>query len=298
MALVEFNFESQYLGNNHCVGIILPDKPRGITPKDFYGSGKKYPVIWLLHGTYGDYSDWIRKSNIELYACENDIIIVMPSAMNSDYSNWPNFGTGYHMWDYLTEELMPLVYNWFPASAKREDNYVAGLSMGGRGALTLALQHPDKFIASAVLSSSGRNYDFLKPHAKTNGVEFQRKVLSGELKFEEAAAAINIAPRQLNAIAKYPTVGDFLASQENTFDRFEEAVKAKKLIKMYCAIGTKDNLYGNYVKFKEHAAALKADVLFEEIEGYAHEWRFWDITIEKAISFFGLKKAKADGNPY
>ena len=109
MALVEINFESQYLCNNHIVSIILPDKPREITPRDFYGSGKKYPVLWLLHGTYGDHSDWIRKSNIELYACENDIIVVMPSALNSEYANWPGFSIGYHMWDYVTEELMPLI---------------------------------------------------------------------------------------------------------------------------------------------------------------------------------------------
>ena len=42
MALVTLEFESQYLGNNHTVGVILPDKPRNLTPQEFYGSGKKY----------------------------------------------------------------------------------------------------------------------------------------------------------------------------------------------------------------------------------------------------------------
>ena len=45
MALVTFEFESQYLGNNHTVGVILPDKPRNLTPQEFYGSGKKYKVL-------------------------------------------------------------------------------------------------------------------------------------------------------------------------------------------------------------------------------------------------------------
>ena len=49
MALLTLEFESQYLGNNHTVGVILPDKPRGVTPAEFYGSGKKYKVLWLLH---------------------------------------------------------------------------------------------------------------------------------------------------------------------------------------------------------------------------------------------------------
>ncbi len=68
MALVHINFESEFLATNTDVNIILPDKPREKTPAQFYGSGAKYKVLWLLHGTFGDYTDWIRKSNIELYA--------------------------------------------------------------------------------------------------------------------------------------------------------------------------------------------------------------------------------------
>ena len=130
MALLTLNFESKYLGGNHNVGVILPDCPYGAVPRKFYEEQKKYKVLWLLHGTFGDYSDWIRKSMIELYATEKNLLVVMPSALNSDYENWPNFGLGFNMWDYFFEELMPLVYNWFPASQDRKDNYIAGLSMG------------------------------------------------------------------------------------------------------------------------------------------------------------------------
>ena len=83
MALVNLNFESQYLMVNHEVTVILPDKPREQSPADFYGSGKKYPVLWLLHGTFGDHSDWVRKTNIEMYATERNLVVVMPSALNS-----------------------------------------------------------------------------------------------------------------------------------------------------------------------------------------------------------------------
>ena len=127
MALLHLNFESQYLNNNHEVSVILPDKPRTMTPSEFYGSGRKYKVLWLLHGTFGDHTDWVRKSNIELYACEKDLIVVMPSGLNANYANWEQFSIGYNMYDYLTKELMPLIYNWLPASDKREDNFIAGL---------------------------------------------------------------------------------------------------------------------------------------------------------------------------
>ncbi|MFN2166501.1 MAG: alpha/beta hydrolase, partial [Anaerolineae bacterium] len=145
MALLQLDFESQFLNGNTQVSIILPDKPRDQTPGDFYGSGTRYKVLWLLHGTFGDHSDWIRKSSIELYACENDLIVVMPSALNSDYVNWDDCMMGYGMFDFLIQELMPLVQNWLPASDKREDNFVAGLSMGGGGSLMYALNYPEKF---------------------------------------------------------------------------------------------------------------------------------------------------------
>ena len=70
MALVQFYHESRYLKGNQQVWIILPDLAKDKTPKEFYGSGKKYKVLWLLHGTFGDASDWVRKSNVELYAIE------------------------------------------------------------------------------------------------------------------------------------------------------------------------------------------------------------------------------------
>lgn len=57
MALIQLDFESQYLNSNTTVGIILPDRPREVDASSFYCSDRKYKVLWLLHGTYGDWSD-------------------------------------------------------------------------------------------------------------------------------------------------------------------------------------------------------------------------------------------------
>ena len=295
MSLVQMNFESQYLGVNHEISVILPDKPRNLTPAEFYGSGKKYKVLWLLHGTFGDHSDWIRKSNIELYACERDLIVVMPSGMNADYASWPEFTLGYDMWSYLTEELMPLVYNWFPASDKREDNFIAGLSMGGGGVLKYALGHPDKFAGMAVLSSCARNVDYLKPYAALTAAEFRAKANAGEIEGLDPKRGA----RQINSIAKYPTVGDYLASYENTWDRLGELVKGKaELPKIYAACGKNDFLYTAYTAFKAYCGKLGLDAKFEEIEGFRHEWRFWDLTIQHALTYFGLDRPEDAGNPF
>ncbi len=271
MSLVQFNFESEYLNNNHTVSIILPDKPRNITGKDFYGSGKKYQVLWLLHGTFGDHSDWIRKSNIELYACEKDLVVVMPSGMNANYANWENFSIGYNMYDYLTEELMPLVYNWFPVSDKKEDNFIAGLSMGGTGTLIYALNHPDKFAAAAVLSCCPFRYGFTnndKIDGRSKGMVENRGGIEG-----------------------------YLNSYENTWGLVEKLKDDPSLPRFYFTIGTDDFLYEDYLTFKAHAKEIGFDAVFEEVEGYRHEWRFWDLSIQKALTFFGLDRTDA-GKPF
>ncbi|MDR3084867.1 MAG: esterase family protein [Christensenellaceae bacterium] len=261
MALVQMNFESQYLGNNHETSIILPDKPRGKTPKEFYESGEKYKVLWLLHGTFGDHSDWVRKSMIELYASEKNLIVVMPSALNSNFSNWPKFTIGYNWYDYLTEELMPLVHNWYPASSKREDNFIAGLSMGGEGAIKYAVNHPDKFAAAAVLSMAPRNFETIKE--APNG-------------------------RAQNSIDNAGGYEAYFHSYENVWEKLRELSGKSVLPKLYFACGKEDFLYGMYGDFKKYAAEIGLDASFEEFEGFKHEWRFWDLSIQRALSFFRL----------
>ena len=107
MSILTYNFESEYLKNNHEVTVILPDKPRAQTPQEFYRSGRKYKVLWLLHGTLATTATGFAKTNIEMYATEHNLVVVMPSALNSNYSNWDNCMMGFGMYDYLTEELMP-----------------------------------------------------------------------------------------------------------------------------------------------------------------------------------------------
>lgn len=264
MAYMQFNFVSKYLGNSHPVSIIMPDRPMDTEPREFYESGRKYKVLWLLHGTYDDHTAWVRKSNIETYATEKDLIVVMPNGLNSNYANWPEFGLGYNMYDYLFEELMPLVYNWLPASDKREDNYIAGLSMGGRGVCVYAFNHPEKFAAAAVLSAAPRDVDFLE---ESEPKMFARTLLSAK---------------------NHGGMEGYKNSYEYTWRIVGEKAKSGALPRLYFCTGKEDHLFPAYAHFKEYAGELGLDALFEEVEGYRHEWRFWDLAIQKAIAFFGL----------
>ena len=270
MALVRMNFESQYLRNNNEISIILPDKPRNLEPAEFYGSGAKYKVLWLLHGTYGDHTDWLRKSSIELYACEKNLAVVMPSALNSNYSNWDDFAIGYSMYDFVTEELMRLIYNWFPISDKREDNYIAGLSMGGGGTIKFAVNYPDKFAAAAILSSAPRNLRAID--------------------LETANARTLTSIKNAGGLEKYAD------SYENVWDKLAELVGKDVLPRLYFACGTEDFLYERYATFKKYAKKINLDATFEEGPG-KHEWRFWDTHIQKALDFFGLPDLSA-GNDF
>lgn len=271
MALFQLNFESQYLGNNHTVSVIMPDRPKDTGAADFYGNGQKYKVMWMLHGTYGDHYDWVRKSMLEIYAREVNLICVMPSGMNADYVNWPGFATGYNMGDYLTKELMPLIYNWLPASDKPEDNFIVGLSMGSIGALNYALDHPDRFAGAAMLSAAPRDPDSIDWEA-----------------IEKGTIDKEANQRLLNAIQNAGGKEKYL--ENSPWNKFFRAFKAdKKLPKMYFCTGLEDKLVlDGYMKLKKMAQEKRLPVTFHEIPGLAHEWRFWDQEIQNVLKFFGL----------
>jgi putative tributyrin esterase len=277
MSLVTMSFESQYLKSSHQISIILPNKPRDIDAKDYYGSNKKYKVLWLLHGTHGDHTDWVRRTNIELYACEKDLIVVMPSALNSNYSNWDKAMMGFNMYDYFTEELMPLIYNWFPASDKREDNFIAGLSMGGRGTIKFAANYPEKFAAAAVLSAAPVNFHDLT---------------------EEYLQSDNIfALRTKGMVDNAGGLEAFINSNENVWDILESLAGSGKLPRLLFACGGDDDLiYQNLKIFREHADKIGLDAEYWTLDGYRHEWRFWDLAIQHALDFFGLEDTGA--SPY
>lgn len=270
MSILHYGFESEYLAGATTVDVILPDKPRGKTPAEFYGSGEKFKVLWLLHGTSGDSTDWVRRTNIELYAEELGISVVMPSALNSNYSNWKDFMLGYRMYDYLTEELMPLVYGWLPISDKREDNFIAGLSMGGRGAIKYAANHPDKFAGAAVLSATPMDLKEMRPGHPCILLDLDNARIKTTL---------------LNAGG----LEAFKNSEENVWAILDEKAATGELPRLFFACGEEDAMIlPQFQEFKKHAEEIGLDACFFSAPGFRHEWRFWDLGIRKALGFFGL----------
>lgn len=164
MALIKFNFLSDALAMQTNVTVILPtqtfaDKMAG---KDPYVPGVKYQVLWLLHGAFGDDSDYVNFSNILRYAEENKLAVVMPSGYNSGYADAQgNLAAKYY--SFIVDELPKVLGAYFPLSDKREDNFVGGLSMGGMGAFKCAMMRPEQYSAALLMSGAGRDPSIPSP---------------------------------------------------------------------------------------------------------------------------------------
>ena len=263
MALFHISFTSKFLAGPADVNVIMPDLPYGRDPRDFYSSQKKYKVLWLLHGTYGDYSDWLRKSNIELYACEKNVAVVMPSAGNTNYVDWPSFAMGYRVNSYFFEELMPMVRGWLPVSEKRKDNFVAGLSMGGRGAGLFAFEHPELFGGAYIFSSV-------------------------PVPLKEPDPNDPFAAREYNLISNFGGLENYRNSDLNLWDLARRhAENHTDLPKLYYACGNRDPIaYANFLAFHDYAGKIGLKAEFYDVPGYGHEWRFWDLCIQDALERF------------
>lgn len=253
---------------------------------------KKYKVVWLLHGACGDHQTYLYSVAFEQFMSRHDIIIVMPSALNSDYGNYEQFGTGYHFATFFFEELMPFIYATFPVSQKREDNFIEGASMGGFGAMSLGLQRPEKFAAIGMLGASMRESDFLKPYEEMTSAEFRKIAIERKSEFptEYGNPEEGIKLKEINVITKYPTIKDFLASSDCMWRRLPEAAARGELPQLYVACGTEDLFYKATLRLKELVRELNIEerVFFKIAEGVGHSSDFFDKEIGCFMDYYNL----------
>ncbi|HRV59127.1 MAG TPA: alpha/beta hydrolase family protein [Solirubrobacterales bacterium] len=134
-----------------------PTGVRVLLPAGYGSSSRNYPVLYLLHGAIDDYRSWTDKGDAEALTAGLPLIVVMPDSGPSDgYTNWDNPGPdGQPAWErYHIEDLIPFIDQRFRTRADRAGRAVAGLSMGGYGAMIYAAKHPDLFTAAAAFSGA------------------------------------------------------------------------------------------------------------------------------------------------
>lgn len=264
MAHIEMTFYSEALGSSTDITVIIPT-PYGIDPEeangDYFKEGIKYPVLYLLHGTWADHHDWMRWTSIERYAQKAKLMVVCMEGANSFYQDM-EIGPKY--FTYITEELPRYLRILFPVSDKREDTYIAGLSMGGCGALNLALRKPEMFGATACLSGG-----------------LIHKVLKGLLDGTNA-------PWPWKAILPPPYDGVGTGIDEAPI--LEELVRSGKPIpRIYLAVGLDDFVYESTQETREVLDQMGVAYTYEEGPGI-HDWVFWDEYIQHAIKWFNVRK--------
>jgi putative tributyrin esterase len=250
MALVDCDFYSESLEMGASVTVVLPQATETQIGVDAAaGPAGDLPVLYLLHGLSDDHTAWARYTSIERYAAAAGLAVVMPAVGRSFYADERN---GHRYWTYLSEELPRVMGAFFRFSDRRDDTFVAGLSMGGYGALRLALTHPDRFAAAASLSGA------LDVGALAERPE--RKDL-----FERVYGGKPPGP------------------DEDLFALLAKA-KAGDLPPIYVSCGTEDPLLPLSRRFAKEAAAAGATVTTDFRAG-EHEWGLWDDVIQDVIDW-------------
>ncbi|BBH19958.1 esterase [Paenibacillus baekrokdamisoli] len=254
MALIQCDFYSETLGISTSMTVILPQTTYSQIGMHSRASDQKHKTLLLLHGLSDDHTIWLRRTSIERYVAELGIAVVMPSAQRSFYTDMEQ---GLNFWSFISEELPAIARSFFPLSDRREDNFVAGLSMGGYGAFKLALNQPDRYQAAASLSGS---LDISSVH----------KLFSDDFK---------------------KSFGSMEQAENSSSDLFklarDVAALGDKAPLLYQCCGTEDFLYEDNIKFRDYARELNLPLTYEEESG-THEWGYWDKQIKRVLEWLPL----------
>ncbi len=241
MAFCEVKFSGQSIGKHTSMDVIVPNS----------GSGP-FPVLYLLHGLSDDCTRWRRQTSIERYVEDLPLIVVMPDGGRSFYVNDPRPG-GRAYEDHIVKDVVGFVDRVFPTIAAARGRAVAGLSMGGYGAMMLALKHPDLFCAGAAHSGA-----FLFAHEKRQWVQGKEDVT-----FLNQA----VRPKDYDVF------------------RLAAACKTRRrrpALRFDC--GLDDWLLASNRAFHTHLDKLGLAHEYAEHPG-GHSWDYWDIHIRETLAF-------------
>lgn len=251
MALLKMDLYSQCLTRMTQVNVVLPE----VTDKRRLDNGK-IPVLWLLHGATDDQSMWQRFTSVERYAAKRGVAVVMPSVETSFYCNTD----GGRYFDYVTEELPRILCSHLPLSSLREDNFVAGMSMGGHGTMRIGFLKPEKYAAMGIFSCA-------------NFIDLMGKELApGGKRYP-----LNFIRWQVFGVED----GDLSRCHGTEHDNRHLARLAsesgKPLPKIFGACGVQDGCFAQEKEDMRYFSTLPNpfDVVFFESDG-VHNFEFWD----------------------
>ncbi|MGN0593397.1 MAG: alpha/beta hydrolase [Ruminococcus sp.] len=263
MAFIQANFMSTSLLRTVTVNVILPaDKPQ--LPGMQETLPEKFPALYLLHGVMGNYTDWINGTAIQRWAEEKNLAVIMPSGENGFYVDNEAMHSLYG--EFMGKELVEITRKMFPLSDRREDTFIAGLSMGGYGALRNGLKYSDTFSHIAGLSSA-LIIDGLEERTNDHPFHFERR--------DYAEAVFG----DLSVVKESDKNPEWLARQKKA--------EGAQLPRIYMACGTEDFLLKPNQKLRDAFLEEGLDLTYEEGPG-GHEWDFWNRYIKKVVDWLPL----------
>ncbi|MFU8871596.1 alpha/beta hydrolase [Micromonospora sp. SL4-19] len=257
MARIRCDFFSEALGLGTSMTVLLPDRTSpGIGMAGGATAGDP-PVLYLLHGLSDDDTIWTRRTSIERYAAPLGLAVVMPQVGRSFYTDEAH---GNRYWTFLSEELPEVCRSFFRLSERRADTFVAGLSMGGYGAMKWGLRAPSRFAAAASLSGA---LDVVRRRDHpTSPVD--------PALWHTVWGDREVAGTDDDTVALLERAGDDLPA-------------------LYVACGTEDFLYEDNTRFVETARGRRVPVTVDFSPG-GHDWAYWDARIQDVLAWLPLRR--------
>lgn len=243
MASITLSFHSEALERTVPLRALVPleDAPR-----------VPMPAMYLLHGLYGSEQDWFQYTRVMLWARAKGLAVFCPAGENGFYVNQADTGEAYMR--YVGEELPAFTRRLFPLSSRREDTFIAGLSMGGYGALNAGLTYPETFGKVAALSAALRPW---KRMDKPQGGCVQRPAYARALFGQDTEPwnTLTLA-RQCGACAP----------------------------ELWLSCGAQDDLLEENIALVDGLRQAGIPAHFDQPPG-AHNWDFWDREIQRVIDW-------------
>lgn len=230
-----------------------------ILPTDYDTSKTtRYPVLYLLHGLTGHYSDWVARSNVADYASEYRMIVVMPEGNDSWYIDSATVTTDKYE-SYILNELIPDVEQRYRTIQARYGRSIAGLSMGGYGAFKFGLKSPGTFVFAGSMSGA---FGVTRVTEKEIGARFA------------------------DSLKLFGAMGSETRLANDVFDIVGKLTPARvaSLPYFYFDCGTEDSAL--IFPFNRELAALMFDKKipheFREMPG-DHSWAYWDRQVQEIL---------------
>ncbi len=255
--IVTESVQSQLLGCEQKYNVYLPDG---------YDAGKSYPVIYLLHGLWGNYSDWTKMGGMQIVADELigtgelcPVVIVMPNAGDADVHHYQNGYFNVENWpyeDFFFREFLPAVEKKFSCGGSKGRRAIMGLSMGGGGSIAYAQRHPELFSSSYGMSAWLDN----KQNEVQEGMDPDSKLIL-----------------TANAVREHSALDFMDKADPATIDRL-------KTVQWFLDCGDDDGLMPLSVELyrKMRKAGLRSEL---RVRNGAHTWEYWHTALRLSLPF-------------